>query len=125
VAAAASRKPPKYATIRKLALALPAAEELMFHGEPWFNIGSKTFALYAVRENRWIFKLPHDQQMMLFDARPETFSAMRAGRMVWSYVKVENLGTEELRDLLTAAWRTIAPKKLQSGHPSTRPKQIT
>jgi hypothetical protein len=39
---------------------------------------------------------------------------MRAGKMVWSFVRVENLDAAELRDLLTAAWTTIATKKLQA-----------
>jgi hypothetical protein len=112
--ASVASKPPKLATIRKIALSLPQAEEVTYKGAPWFNIGSKSFALYWPKEEgRWIFKLPKPQQMMLFDTRPKTFSPMRAGKMVWSYVNVEDLDSAELKDLLTAAWRTIAPKKLQ------------
>ena len=73
--------PPKYAVLKKIALSLPGAEEVWFHGHPWFNIGSKSFALFW--QGRWIFKLPKPQQMMLFDARPDTFTPMRAGRMIW------------------------------------------
>jgi hypothetical protein len=108
-------KPPKYAAIRKIALSLPEAIEVMFHGEPWFQIGKSSFALYSPREGSWIFKLPKPQQMMLFDTRPETFRPMRAGKLVWSYVDVDNLDARELRDLLLAAWREIAPTKLQTG----------
>ncbi len=118
-------KPVKYAAIRKIALSFPGTQEIVAFGVPWFNIGTKSFALYDSRTGRWIFKLPQHQQMMLFDARPETFAPMRAGRMVWSYVEVGHLDAAELKDLLLAAWRTIASKKLQSGQPSTRPKQIT
>jgi hypothetical protein len=41
-------------------------------------------------------------------------------------VWVEDLDATELRDLLTAAWRVVAPRKLQAqyGQPSTSPKQI-
>jgi hypothetical protein len=118
---------PKLAAIRKIALAFPGAQELHTNWGPWFNVGTKSFALYAVKEGRWIFKLPQHQQMMLFDARPETFSPMRAGRMVWSYVEVGDLDTAELKDLLTAGWRMVAPKKLQAiypGQPGTQPKQM-
>jgi hypothetical protein len=106
--------PPKLAAIRKIALGLPGASEIAFHGWPWFNIGTKSFALYDPRSERWILKLPKPQQMMLFDTRPETFAPMRAGKMVWSFVRVENLEAAELRDLLKAAWTTIATKKLQA-----------
>ncbi|MBV9419529.1 MAG: MmcQ/YjbR family DNA-binding protein [Alphaproteobacteria bacterium] len=107
-------KAPKLAAIRKMALALPGAFEVPDHVWPWFNVGKKTFALYHADSARWIFKLPMAQQMMLFDARPQTFSPMRAGKLLWSYVKVQDLDAEELRDLLTAAWRVVAPKKLQA-----------
>ena len=107
-------KPPKYAAIRKIALSFPQAEEVIYKGTPWFNIGSKSFALYWPKgDGRWIFKLPKPQQMMLFDTRPDTFSPMRAGKMVWSYVEVDHLDAAELRDLLEASWRVIAPKWLQ------------
>lgn len=105
-------RPPKYATIARLAKALPGVHETFFHG-PWFKVGKKGFALYWQSTESWIFKLPHEQQMMLFDARPETFSPMQSGRILWSYVEVENLSTAELKDFLTSAWRTVAPKKLQ------------
>ncbi len=106
-------KPPKYAKIKSIALGFPGAQEVVWRGWPWFNVGKKSFALYSDKEKSWILKLPHPQQMMLFDARPETFRPMIAGRMVWSFVRVEDLDAAELRDLLEAAWRMVAPKKLQ------------
>jgi hypothetical protein len=109
-------KPPKYATLKKIALGLPGTREVVDRHGHWFNIGSKTFALYGMPSARWVFKLPMAQQMMLFDARPQTFAPMRAGRLLWSYVAVENLDTAELKDLLIAAWRVVAPKKLQAGY---------
>lgn len=119
---------PKVAQIRKIALSFPGTHEVPDHVWPWFNVGKKTFALYHADRNRWILKLPMAQQMMLFDTRPGTFTPMRAGKLLWSFVKVEDLDAGELRDLLKAAWSVVAPKKLQaalqSGHPITRPKQM-
>src|SRR5580692_3074222 len=80
-------KPPKYATIKSIALGFPDAHEVVWRGWPWFNVGKKTFALYSDKDKSWIFKLPHHQQMMLFDARPETFRPMIAGRLIWSFVR--------------------------------------
>jgi hypothetical protein len=103
-------KPAKYAAIKRIALALPGAhEELTRHG-CWFNVGTKTFALYWEKDARWIFKLPHDRQEILFEARPETFTPMRAGRLLWSYVRVEDLDGRELKHLLTAAWGMVAKR---------------
>jgi len=109
-------KAPKLAQVRKIALGFPGTHEVPDHTWPWFNVGRKTFALYHADRKRWIFKLPMAQQMMLFDARPETFEPMTAGRMVWSYVRVEDLDSQELRDLLTSAWTTVAPKRIVKAH---------
>jgi hypothetical protein len=108
-------KPPRLAAIRKIALGFPEAWENEWHGNPWFQIGKSSFALYSSKDRCWIFKLPMAQQMMLFDTRPETFRVMIAGKLRWSFVQVENLDAAELRDLLEAAWRVVAPKKLQTG----------
>ncbi len=112
--------PPKYATLKKIALALPGAREVVDRHGIWFNIGTRTFALHGMGGGRWIFKLPMAQQMMLFDARPQTFAPMRAGRLVWSYVAVENLDAAELKDLLVAAWRVVAPKAVQAEYDGKR-----
>jgi hypothetical protein len=110
--------PPKLGVIRKIALGLPQAREVEDRLGLWFNVGKKSFALYSGR--RWIFKLPMAQQMMLFEARPETFAPMRAGKLLWSFVAVENLDAAELRDLLYAAWTVVAPKKLIIQQGATR-----
>ena len=104
--------PPKYALIKRLALTLPGTHEEKDRLGTWFNIGRKTFVLYSDNLQRWIFKLPHHQLHMLFDARPKTFAPMRSGALLWAFVRVEDLSAGELRDYITAAWRTIATKKV-------------
>lgn len=111
-----AKTPPRYAAIKRIALSLPGASEQVFRGH-WFNIGKKTFVAFPDASGRWIFKLPRDLEEMLFEVRPETFSPMIAGRLYWSYVAVENLGAAELRDFITRAWRTVAPKRLQKELP--------
>lgn len=98
--------------IRKAALALPGAREVEWYGKPGFNVGKKTFVCYWGREERWIFKLPHAKQELLFEVRPEVFQPFRAGAMLWSYVDIDALGAREVRELVTEAWTTIVPKKI-------------
>jgi hypothetical protein len=106
------KKPPKYAAMKRLALSLPGASEQGHRHGPWFCVGKKAFALYWDKEERWILKLPRHQVMMLIEARPETFTAMHSGSMLWIYVDVNDLGASELRDYVTAAWRSVAPRKI-------------
>jgi len=106
-------KPPKAAFIRRVALSLPGASETWYKG-PRFGVGRKAFVHGWDGEALWLFKLPHHQEMMLFETRPDIFTPMRSGLMLWCYADVRKLGSAELRDLVIAAWRTVAPKKLQA-----------
>jgi hypothetical protein len=105
-------KPPKYAALQRLALALPGVKEQGHRHGPWFVVGKKVFALYWDKEELWILKLPQHQVMMLVEARPEVFRPMKSGSMFWIYVDVEKLDRAALRDYLTAAWRTVVPKTI-------------
>ena len=40
------KRPPKYALVQRVALALPGAREEGHRHGPWFNIGKRPFALY-------------------------------------------------------------------------------
>ena len=109
--------------LRRLALALPGAWETEFHGEPWFQVGKKSFALRL--RDRFIFKLDRDHQHFLFEVRPETFQPCKVGTGgVWSYVMLEDLDDAELADLVLEAWSTIVPKKVSRGYlPSRTPSR--
>jgi hypothetical protein len=106
--------PPKYAFLKRVALALPGAVEVVDRHGHWFNIGKKSFALYGMNGNRWILRLPKDQVRMLCEADPDVFSPMIAGALLWAYVDVTKLDAKALHGYMTAAWRYTAPKKLQA-----------
>ncbi len=108
-----ARKPPKYAFVKRVALALPGTHEEPHKYGIWFNIGKKTFALYWFKGEKWILRLPHDQIMMLVEAAPDVFSPMKNAALLWVYVDVTKLDAAALRGYVTAAWKYTAPKKLQ------------
>jgi hypothetical protein len=110
-----TKTPPKYALIKRIALALPETREVEDRLGLWFNIGKKTFVLFS-RDGRWIFRLPHHQILMLTETRPEVFSAMRAGALFWVYAEVEELSSAELRGYVEAAWTYTVPKKVLKGY---------
>jgi hypothetical protein len=121
----ADAKPPKEAFIRRIALSLPGVSETYYKG-PRFGVGKKAFLHGWTGETLWLFRLPHHQEMMLFDTRPDVFTPMRSGAMLWCYADVRQLEAGEIEDLIVAAWRNTAPKTLvlQYGQPGTSPKQI-
>ena len=87
---------------------MPGAEEVAYRGEPWFNVGTKSFALQS--GGRIIFKLDKNHQDLLFEIRPDTFAPFRFGPNIWSYVDLATLDEPELIDLLREAWTQVVPK---------------
>jgi len=101
------------AALRKFALALPEATEVIFKGEPWFVVRKKTFALWSKPDKRAILKLEREHQDMLFDVRPDVFTPCKVGTGgVWSTVDISELTQAELKGLVTEAWTQVVPKKM-------------
>jgi hypothetical protein len=98
------------ADLRRFALALPGAHEVTYKGEPWFNVGRKTFALYT--RGRAILKLDKGHQELLFEVRPDTFAKCKVATVYWAWVDIARLDEAELGELVTEAWTQIVPKKL-------------
>ncbi|WP_293381034.1 MmcQ/YjbR family DNA-binding protein [Phenylobacterium sp.] len=98
--------------LRRLSLALPGAHEVTYKGDPWFNVGKKTFALHLLGRGRAILKLDKGHQELLFEIRPETFQKCKVATAYWSYVDLGGLDEAELADLVLEAWTGIVPKKI-------------
>ena len=96
--------------IRAAALALPGAREVDWHGDPFFQVGSKSFVHGS--NGRCFMKLDKAHQELLFEARPEVFTPMIVGPMRWSRVAIEALDAEEAAELVREAWTQIVPKKV-------------
>ena len=89
---------------------MPGASETHFHGEPWLTVGSKGFV--QMWRGRVLMKLDKGHQELLFEARPDVFSPMVAGRLRWSWVDIETLEADEVASLVREAWTQIVPKKI-------------
>ena len=89
---------------------LPGAHEVTYKGNPWFNVGKKSFALAI--DGRAILKLDRDHQELLFEIRPETFQKCKVATNYWSYVELDHLDEAELAVLVREAWASIVPKKV-------------
>ncbi|WP_308259166.1 MmcQ/YjbR family DNA-binding protein [Pseudonocardia sp. H11422] len=103
--------------LRALCLALPEVEERISHGEPtWF--ARRTFVAYADHhhDDRVAFwcAVPPGAQTELVTAHPDRFFRPpyvggRGWLGVWLDVPVD---WDEIDELVTDAYREIAPKKL-------------
>jgi len=81
-----------------------------YKGQPWFNVGKKTFALMS--DERAILKLERGHQELLFEIRPETFQKCPVATVHWAYVELAHVDEAELADLVREAWSTIVSKKI-------------
>jgi hypothetical protein len=97
---------------------LPGAREVISRGDPWFNVGRKTFACHL--DGRTILKLDRGHQELLFEIRPETFSRCKVATGYWSYVELAHLDEAELAALLLEGWSGIVPKKVSRPYLASR-----
>ena len=107
-------------TLRKLCLALPETTERISHGEPtWFVRGKKTFVMYANHHHDDVlafwFAAPDGAQETLVASDPERFFVPPyVGHRGWLGVRLDVLPIDwdQIADLVTEAYRVVAPKRL-------------
>jgi hypothetical protein len=101
------------ATVRAIALALPDTEERETWETATFRVRNRIFAMFADRERAIWIKATHDEQRALTEMDPGTyFVPPYVGPNGWVGARVAAADREELRELLTEAWRMTAPKRL-------------
>jgi len=100
------------AEARQLALALPEAVEQDHHGRPSFRVGGKIFATQWDDEHMNVM-VDEGGILTAVDAAPETCEPVRWGkRLAAVRVDLGRANPQLLRELLTDAWETKAPKRL-------------
>ncbi|MGW0005214.1 MmcQ/YjbR family DNA-binding protein [Nocardia grenadensis] len=105
--------------LRGLCTALPETSERVSHGEPtWFIRGRKTFVTYADHHHNdrpgfWCAAPPGAQEAMV-SAEPERFfRPPYVGHRGWLGVYLDvPLDWAEIGEIVTEAYRTVAPKTL-------------
>ena len=119
-------EPAGLATVRRLCLALPEATERLSHGEPcWFVRDKKLFAMFADRHHDdrvgcWLAAAPGEQQALVSDDPELFFVPPYVGSRGWIGVRLDRPGLEEatLAELITEAYRTVAPARLLAQLPN-------
>ena len=100
------------AAFRRAALAFPEADEQDHRGHPSFRVRDKIFATLWPTERRAVVKLTLEQQTDLVPSDPTAFSLNAWSKQGWTNVHLDHVSAKECRELLDAAWRNVAPKKL-------------
>jgi hypothetical protein len=101
---------------RKLALSLPEAVESAHMHHPDFRVGEKIFATLGYRgKDSAVVKLTLDEQKGFVRSHAKVFQPVKDawGRRGYTMIKLPAAKIDIVRDVLTAAWRDTAPKRLQ------------
>ena len=97
---------------RQLALELPEAAEQDHHGRPSFRVAGKIFATQWDAEHMNVM-LDEGGIPTAVDANPEICEPVHWGRrLAAARIDLRRADAELLRELLTDAWETKAPKRL-------------
>jgi hypothetical protein len=97
--------------VRRIALALPEAEEHDHFGRPSFRVGKKLFVTMP-EAGRANLKMPMEELVALIAERPEVFRDVVWGRLHRLGVDLAAIGADELAELIETAWAEVAPKRL-------------
>ena len=117
--------PVDFATVRRLALALPGVEEGTSYGTPGFRVRGKYF--FRLREDgeTLALRIDFDTRDFLMTANPETFYITDHYRGYPAIlVRLAAVDPGELREVLEEAWRQIAPKRLVASLETTGKRRL-
>ena len=102
-------------SFRRLALAMPEAEERSHMGHPDFRVRGKIFAtLFGIDDESGMVKLTPEQQEQFVQAEPAVFSPVKGawGERGATRVYLRHARVAIIRTAMLAAWRNTAPKSL-------------
>jgi hypothetical protein len=106
--------------LRRLCLALPETNERLSHGEPtWFVRDKKTFVMYADQHHDdrvgfWCAAEPGVRDALLAGDPDRYFYPPYVGHRGWLGVRLDVSGVDwdEIGEIVTDAYRVVAPKSL-------------
>jgi hypothetical protein len=100
------------AVARRVALAMPEAEERQHHGHPDFRVRNKIFMTLWPAEARAVVKLAPPDQAALVAMDPAAFTLNAWSHQGWTNVHLPNVTRASFAAVVRSAWRTVAPQTL-------------
>jgi len=104
--------------IRQVALSLPRAYEAIVRDRIKFRVGQIVFVALSRDETTMGFGYPKLERDALVAAEPEKFfpPGKSDERYQWVQAWLAALEEDEMRELVTDAWRMCVPKKVRAEH---------
>jgi hypothetical protein len=104
--------------IRAVALSLPRAYEAVVRDRIKFRVGQIVFVALSRDETVMGFGFPKAERAALVASEPEKFHLPNASdmRYNWVHVWLAAIDEQEMRELVTDAWRMCVPKRVAAAH---------
>jgi hypothetical protein len=106
--------------VRSVALTLPRAEEALVRDRIKFRVGRIVFVAFSRDETIMGFGFPREERDALVASEPATFRLpSRASDLRYQWVEAycDALDIDEMRELVTDAWRMCVPKSVAATVP--------
>jgi len=95
-------------TVRQIAQTLPGAEESTSYRTPAFKVKKKLFARQHQDGESLVISVDFDEREEMMNSAPEKFYITdHYLNYPWMLVRMSQVNDDELRDLLTGAWRRV------------------
>jgi hypothetical protein len=100
--------------VRKLALTLPRAYEVLVRDRVKFRVGSYVFLSLSPDETVLGFGYPKEEREALVAAEPDKFRMPLPSdlRYNWVRVRLAAIDHEEMTELVLDSWRMVVPKRV-------------
>lgn len=104
--------------VRRIALALPGAEEApSWDGQPSFRVRATSFLRTRDDGETLVAKVNYYERRFLIEADPRAFFVTDELRQhPWVLVRLSAVSEDVLRERIEEAWRLVAPKRLVADH---------
>ncbi len=106
------------AQVSLFARTLPRAYEVVVRDRLKFRVGRIVFLAFSRDEKTMGFGFPKEEREALVAGDPEKFFMPSASDMRYHWVEahLDQLGEEEMRELVVDAWRMCVPKKVAAAY---------
>ncbi|BCJ42063.1 hypothetical protein GCM10010168_65610 [Actinoplanes ianthinogenes] len=104
--------------VRRIARDLPRSEEHLIRDRVKFRVGKIVYVAFSRDETTMGFGFPKQERAALVAADPATFQLPRESdmRFNWVVARLDQLGEEEMTELVLDAWRMVVPRKVWSAY---------
>ncbi|GIH77817.1 MmcQ/YjbR family DNA-binding protein [Planobispora longispora] len=104
---------PDFDRVRDIALELPEVEESVSWGTPSLKVRGRMFLRHYEDPEFTVVKVSREEREALAGERPEVFVVTpHYENYPYVLVRTAELAADELRELVTEAWRMSAPKRI-------------